>query len=289
MEPIIFNDWEDMTQNTTINTLEPVVPAGEAGEDGNSTSSPPRCDPLKRWCFTYNNPNLGFMDIFMNHYRVIKYVFQLEVGASGTEHFQGVVEFDCKVRPCSVFGAEWSAIHWESCRNWDASVIYCQKKESRKRGPWLKGVSRNEQTKILKFSELRNWQREIVDIVEREPDERTIHWFWESKGGIGKSTFCKFLCARYDSMLLTGKANDMKYAIIQRGSFPNVVIIDCPRSMKDYISYPGIEEVKNGMFFCGKYESKQIIGNCPHVIIFANFEPNLEMLSLDRWQIRELA
>jgi len=289
MEPVIIDDWDNFTRNNEVNTLEPVVPAGVGGLDGNTKTSTPRVSPLKKWCFTYNNPDLGFMDIFMNHYRVMKYVFQLEVGDSGTEHFQGVVEFDCKVRPCSVFGEQWAGIHWESCRNWDASVIYCQKKEGRKRGPWLKGVSRCEPCKILKFENLRPWQEDIVNIIEQEPDERTIHWFWEANGGIGKSTFCKFLCARYDAMLLTGKANDMKYAIIQRGSFPNIVLIDCPRSMKDYISYPGIEEVKNGMFFCGKYESKQIIGNCPHVIVFANFEPNLSMLSLDRWKIKELA
>lgn len=286
--PVIVDDWENLTPVTAVDAVVPVVPNGDAGLDGNTNTSTPRISPLKKWCFTYNNPNLEFMDVIMNHYRIVKYVFQLEVGDSGTEHFQGVIEFDCKVRPKSVFGTKWDAIHWESCRNWDASVIYCQKKEGRKRGPWLKGVSRTDEIKILKFNELKEWQNDIVKIIESEPDDRKIYWFWEERGGVGKSTFCKFLCARYDAMLLTGKANDMKYAIIQNKSFPRICIIDCPRSMQDYISYPGIEEIKNGMFFCGKYESKQLIGNCPHVIVFANFEPEEDKLSRDRWIIRKL-
>lgn len=284
---VVVNDW-DFTQNTQSSIVVPVVPAGARVGDGNTSPSPTRANPNKRWCFTYNNPDLGFMDILMNHYRVLKYVFQLEVGESGTEHFQGVIEFDCKVRPKSVFGEKWNAIHWESCKNWDASVIYCQKQQGRKRGPWLKGVSKTEEIKILKFNELRPWQTNIINLIEQEPNDRQIHWFWESTGGFGKSTFTKFLCARYDAMLLTGKATDMKYAIMQKGSFPRIAIIDCPRSMQEYLSYPGIEEIKNGMFFCGKYESKQILGNSPHIIVFANFEPDYSKLSNDRWIITQL-
>lgn len=282
----------DLENDTVVNTNSapvPMVPESAVSLVGNTSTTSSRVNPAKKWCFTYNNPNLNFMEVLMNNYRVVKYVFQLEVGNSGTEHFQGVVMFADKVRPKSVFGPDWDAIHWEVCNNWDASVRYCQKKESRKRGPWLKGVNKIDEIKILKFNELRPWQKDIIDIIEGDVDDRKIYWFWESSGGVGKSTFSKFLCTRYDAMLLTGKAADMKYAITQRGSFPNIVVIDCPRSMQEYISYPGIEEIKNGIFFCGKYESKQIIGNSPHVIVFANFEPDMSKLSLDRWSIRELA
>ena len=36
---------------------------------------------------------------------------------------------------------------------------------------------------------------------------------------------------------------------------------------------------------CSKYESKPVIRNSPHVIVFANFEPDKSALSEDRWLI----
>lgn len=256
------------------------------GTDSNNSLPKKRISPGKTWCFTYNNPDLRFMDIIMSNYRVEKYVFQLESGESGTEHLQGCLKFDTNVRPMNLFGPSWSGIHWEHCRNWDASVRYCQKTEGRIRGPWIKGEVKLNELKILKFEDLRPWQIDIINIIEGEPDDRKIFWFWEPNGGVGKSTFTKFLVSRYDAMLLTGKANDMKYAISAKGSFPSIVIVDCPRSMHEYISYPAIEEIKNGIFFCGKYESKQVLGNPPHIIVFSNFTPDTSKLSADRWVIK---
>ena len=36
----------------------------------------------------------------------------------------------------------------------------------------------------------------VVDILKTEPDERTIHWFWEPKGNVGKTTLCKWLVVK---------------------------------------------------------------------------------------------
>jgi len=70
--------------------------------------------------------------------------------------------------------------------------------------------------------------------------------------------------------------------------FPKVVIFDFPKSREFSISYDAIESIKNGFYFNGKYESKQVMGNCPHVICFANSPPCMEMLSKDRWKITEI-
>ena len=53
--------------------------------------------------------------------------------------------------------------------------------------------------------------------------------------------------------------------------------------MEEYVSYGAIEKIKNGYYMCSKYESKPIIRNPPHIIIMANFEPDYEALSKDRW------
>lgn len=281
----------DHTQENPFPIVVPVVPDGDT-ERGNTSSTPlsasnKRCNPAKQWCFTYNNPDMKFIDFIAQHYRITNYVFQLERGTNGTPHFQGVVSFDVKSRPKSVFGPEYDAIHWEVCKDWDASIRYCQKADTRIRGPWLKGdkVKRFNDLKLLSPEQFYDWQRNLINIIEQEPDDRKIYWVWETEGNRGKTSFCKYLSARYGAVLLTGKGTDMKYAIASMPDYPRIVLIDCPRSMMEYVSYPGLEEIKNGYFFCGKYESKQVIGNPPHMIVFANCEPEYEKLSGDRLEV----
>ena len=65
------------------------------------------------------------------------------------------------------------------------------------------------------------------------------------------------------------------------------MIFDIPRSKSDYMEhlYPVLEQFKNGQFFSGKYESKARLFPKPHVIVFANFAPETDKLSMDRWDI----
>lgn len=43
-----------------------------------------------------------------------------------------------------------------------------------------------------------------------------------------------------------------------------IVVMDIPKQV-EHISYTGIEEVKDGAFFSGKYESGMIVMNYPHI------------------------
>jgi hypothetical protein len=82
----------------------------------------------------------------------------------------------------------------------------------------------------------------------------------------------------------------MKYAIMKsiddRGVVPKILLLDIPRSLEEYVSYQGIEEIKNGMFFNTHYEAKMVCYDSPHVVVFANFEPDLSKLSRDRWVLK---
>jgi len=49
-----------------------------------------------------------------------------------------------------------------------------------------------------------------------------------------------------------------------------------------------MEEIKNGIFFSNKYKGKMCLFNVPHMICFANFGPEKEKLSNDRWVIKPL-
>jgi hypothetical protein len=70
--------------------------------------------------------------------------------------------------------------------------------------------------------------------------------------------------------------------------YPKIIIFDVPRANIDHINYDAIESMKNGCFFSGKYECAQVLMNSPHIIIFANSEPQRYNLSMDKWHIVEI-
>jgi len=87
---------------------------------------------------------------------------------------------------------------------------------------------------------------------------------------------------------VSGKPKDIKYQIAQCKEDPDIIIWDVPRSAKSYINYVAMEEIKGGVFCSTKYETKPVIINWPHVLCFANFEPEYDKMSKDRWNVTKL-
>lgn len=85
-------------------------------------------------------------------------------------------------------------------------------------------------------------------------------------------------------MVTGGKNQDIYYAY----NYEQVVIFDLPRAKEEYVPYDVMESFKNGYFLSTKYECKPVRFNPPHVIIFANFHPDMTKLSYDRWEIKEI-
>lgn len=251
--------------------------------------------PAKHWCFTLNNYVPLDIELLKNldSSKVPCLRFQEEIGENGTPHLQGVVSFASKCRPISVVPCV--RIHWEKCRNMAASMEYVWKDDTAKPD----GLRFNRGFKLppkpiktLEAEQLRDWQREICDIICEEPDDRKIYWYWGATN-IGKTTFCKYLSLTYGAIPLSGKGADMRNGIIQykekHGDTPARVIIPIPKTFSmEYLSYEGIEQVKDMYFYSGKYEGGAVVGNCPHVFVFANEPPDTSSLALDRWVIRKL-
>lgn len=258
-----------------MNDLETVEIKGE----GNTSPPPKRAVPSKRWCFTLNNPSETDLETLVASFTEAKclYVIGREVGEQGTPHLQGYIESEVKIRPIEKF--KTTTVHWEKCKgSREDNLKYCTKD-----GDYVTSFKVKRQPKILKHEDLRPWQLEIDEICKGEPDERTIHWYWEPTGMAGKTTFAKYLSYHYGAIPLEGKKNDVLYAAAEYDA--DVYIWDLERSMEDFVSYAAIEKIKNGYFLCAKYESKPIIRANPHVVIFANFPPNLSALSQDRWHV----
>lgn len=261
---------------------------------GNSSSPPPKqIAPAIRWCFTLNNWTQEEYDEISSKVPIFcKYaIIGSEIGPEcGTPHLQGYIEFKTKKRPLSVFACH--RIYWTKCSKLgtkEKNDDYCGKDKE-----LLLLYPEPRIKKCLSESSLNNWEREILSQIKEEPDDRTIHWYWSKNGGIGKTTFCKYLVLKEDFIVLGGKASDCKNGVIEyakkhQGDCPKRIVINIPRSFcQEYVSYEAFENIKDMIFYSGKYEGGMICDDCPHLYIFANFAPDREKLSEDRWLVTEL-
>lgn len=128
------------------------------------------------------------------------------------------------------------------------------------------------------------YQKFIMDLTKQKPDARTVYWFFEPKGNVGKTTIARYLSSKGWLYLSNGKTADI--ALAWQGQN---VVFDFSRSQNDHINYEVMEMLKNGIIFSSKYQSASKIYNPPHLICFSNKYPNMEKLSQDRWQIYKIS
>lgn len=133
--------------------------------------------------------------------------------------------------------------------------------------------------------DLHSWQRDLINLISNKPS-RQIFWRWSENGGVGKSTFALYLRQHHSAYLLNNaKSADIAHALPIE---PKLLVFDLSRSMEGHINYDIIEQIKNGNVFSGKYDSRSKVFKTPHVIIFANFEPNYNAWSKDRYDVIKL-
>lgn len=252
-----------------------------ASESGGNTK--PQIHPAKCWCFTLHNyTEEDISDIVTVCASSAKFsIFSKENGKSAeTPHLQGYIEFKDKKRPKGMF--KNNSMHWEKAKGKKEQNITYIKKE---RGDyWLNGEFIAGLKTIQKIF---GWQVLLYkEICFPCDDDRRIFWVYDEEGGHGKSAFVKYMCVKYKAIVVSGKGADMKYGIMKyiekHGRSPDIVFIDVPRSCAEYISYAGIEEVKNGCFFSSKYECDMCLFNSPHIVVMANIEPAENKFSEDR-------
>lgn len=155
-------------------------------------------------------------------------------------------------------------------------------------GKWLKETLQHMPPLPMTL-ELSRWQKEMQTILTGPVDPRAVYWLYEKEGNFGKSQYTEYLVRNHEALVLSGKGHDMKHAVEGQ----KVILFDLSRTQEDFISWQTVEEIKNGVFFSGKYDSGQKVFDRPHVVLFANFPPPYEKdgkatLSFDRWRVYEL-
>lgn len=265
-----------MSENLVVN--------GRAVVGNTSKRSP----PLLYWAFTLNNPVGDDFERFERFLQknACKWAMQEEIGEKeGTLHIQGAFTLKGKGKRFETLCREWKGCHFEVSRG-PASITYCEK-------PTFEGAKRSIYPDKLMCSRPVNPIFDEIEALIKAPLEfRKIWWVHEETGGIGKSAFCRYMLITYGqnvNLISTSKSADILTAI--RGN-EKMIIFDFPRcsNVGTYCPFNALEQIKNGVVTDGKLkkEARQLIFNPPHVVCFANEEPDYSKLSLDRWVLRKL-
>lgn len=191
------------------------------------------------------------------------------------------------------------ATSWRSVRSFTGATNYCTRAATRQMLPIQWGcdfdveqgkieITRTPKTPYTPYG----WTKAFIDeVITPEPDDRTIHWFWEENGGVGKSQLTKYIIRNYHALCVSGKACDIKYVV--QAWLPkrlDVVIWNIPRSAAERISFSTMEDLKDGTFCTSKYKGTMIdMMDTMHIIVFANMPPNYEMMSANRWNVKRIS
>lgn len=224
-----------------------------------------------------------------------RWSFQLEKGKeAGKLHYQCHLYVEKQTRDTriakSILESFEANVHCRPCASITGSEFYSMKEDTRVDGPWAdKKVYLGQDVNAVKNDPF-PWQKSIIDEIESDPDDRTIHWIMNTKGNVGKSKLSKYLgYTKKATRVPLGTATQIKTYVIASGP-ARAYLVDLPRvcgtseSQRDLFS--ALEEIKNGDIISAMYGKVQtMFMACPHLFIFSNEKPNYAYASADRWKV----
>lgn len=206
-----------------------------------------------------------------------KYIWAEEYGKTkNTPHIQGGFILKNKMRAKTLYKFFKNGVTLRKLKNWTACFNYCCKEGNK----IVSNQKIPKPLKIIQDAQLYEWQIDLIEIIKGEPDDRTIYWY-EGKQGAGKTQFIKYCFKNFGAIVLNGKPSDMKNGIIEyektNGFLPEIIFsnIGFDKDL-ERVQYSGYEDIKDMCFYSGKYEGGMVMGNNPHLIIFANGPPHTE-------------
>lgn len=264
--------------------------------------------PVARWDFRCSAEGLTEETILVDIKRIAKhFVFQEEKGSTtGYLHYQGRMSLIKKARKAELMKL-WKTLEltWPLPNYLEPTVdavhkssdfSYVTKEDTRTRGPWSdkdKKVWVPPQYR-MSLDKLYPYQRVIYDSASVF-DTRTINFLYCPNGNIGKTTITS-LCEIHGKGLSLPPVNDAQalvqaacgLCIAKQERYPSPIFVDLPRCQdksKLYGIFSAIEQIKNGKLYDLRYSYTEWWIASPQIWVFSNREPDLGMLSLDRWRV----
>jgi hypothetical protein len=268
-----------------------------AQSDLGNTRAKSRNSRGRRFCLTLNNyTDTEYKEL--NEWltqKSIGFCVGKEIGEQGTPHLQ--IYFECKNQMrFSTIKKFNQRLHIEKAKaSREKNIEYCSKE-----GDFICTFVKEKTVKEIiiekRYTNIiwKDWQKKIIDILESEPDARSIYWVYDPIGNKGKTFLAKYIAIKYDALICSGKTNDIFNQLNNwRNDNKNTAqippcIVDITRSEFCHCNYAALEAVKTGLVYSGKYEGGTIIGTAPHVIVFANYMYDETKMSEDRWKLIEI-
>lgn len=247
----------------------------------------------RKWVITWNNYKVQDINILRQYFATQKceFIIGQEVGESGTPHLQVWFQKKTPVR-FSTLKKLFPKCHIEKSKGTaEDNFKYCSKDGIFESNIKCKSARHAKLLNKYKDVKWKNWQQSVIDLLEKKADDRTINWYWETTGNVGKSFLAKYLVLKYNAIIADGKKDNIFNQIngcLESGTDISVVLLDVPRYNMDYVNYGCLEQIKNGMLYSGKYEGGVCLFDNPHLIVFANEPPEIGKMSSDRWNIVEI-
>ena len=231
-----------------------------------------------------------------------KWKFQKERGDSGYLHYQGRGSLWKKRRATELnkllqqLNVQDMHVTPTVTENINGDAFYVLKIDTRVEGPWSDQDMENYIPYHYRglMDKLYPYQQAIWDSAD-ERNARSINYIYCPRGNNGKSTIAS-LCDLYKRGLDLPPVNDSEKLIYsvcdilmaKQERTPKLVFVDMPRAMdKKKLGgmYTAIEQIKKGKVFDLRYTYKEWWFDSPQVWVFGNKEPDLRLMSMDRWKI----
>lgn len=142
------------------------------------------------------------------------------------------------------------------------------------------------------------WQQRLLDSLNEPADARKIQWWYDEEGAKGKSFLSTYLALTKNAVVLgQGKKADLAHIWSEHpGPEWPIVVFDVSRQVVQTDGKENpirhllalAEDMKNGRVTSTKYNSAVVYRPPPHVVFFANFAPERELLSADRWLVHHI-
>jgi hypothetical protein len=234
----------------------------------------------RQFDLTYNNqvihPNIKIVKTKTHFYNCLNYMAKEDPECA---HLKTEINLSLKV--------------WECANLTEVLTKYCKKpcdasglKSLWNMKPRQKGTLETEPTNI--------WTKQLTTILESAPhNRRNVYWIYDPIGKTSKSSLVGWLCQEHPekySSCCGGNTKDMATKLDNAVNHDNwnghCFFLDLPREAEEHNFYKAIEVLKNARIDVDKYDSHTLtLSRFPHVVVMANFLPNLYKFSLDRWII----
>jgi len=261
---------------------------------------------LALWCIVYKlgDPKVlpdVFEDVRLQEWLKLHtkdYVFQLELGKETLDfHYQIWVRLKEKNRSSNEkkiwVGNGFLDVEFDATRDETAAKVYCQKADTRVRGPWS-----SELDEAAKPAYIPLQCRDIdanpypyqasITATFGVFDPRKINVLI-TDGNDGKSSFTTWAAAKRLARKLPPLSTyEQLLGYVMTSPPAQTYLIDIPRGMdwKEMKKFwTGIESLKDGYITDWRYKAAERIIDCPTIWCFTNTMPERAALTLDKWAV----